>query len=443
MDNCKKISKKFVLVNNVSIHILILFTILSTLYIFYISKVEAKSLNKLIINFINKLPMDTVSKILDPQFIEKYINDSILPQIKIDFNGFVDHISNDCKNKSDSFPCTNSSGTDPLEKKIPIRSLLSNPDIQGQIATYLMSDSFKNEIKSALNTLNLNKLLSDKGIPFVISKLTEYIGNIQLLCPNPSPSLNSSGNDITCTKDGKSLISAILRGAVYFQKANIIAALSSNESELIDYLKTHSIEDWFMDTKFTEITTMIVLFIGGITADCKNKSDSVPCNSSGVDPLPTISLPIRQVLSNELVKNGIINYFSDNEDQLKKLILKQDYEKTIFTGDRIDILIDNLGKTPNKMTTEINHKIIEEICIVIGFLIVIVLLINIIPIRYFNYCNDSLIGLLGEMILVFGLIGIIEVWFFSNIASKYVPTKESLIIQTFKDKLLNIINGTK
>ena len=78
--------------------------------------------------------------------------------------------------------------------------------------------------------------------------------------------------------------------------------------------------------------------------------------------------------------------------------------------------------------------------IVIGFLIVIAFIINIIPVNFLNYCNDSILGIVGELVCVFVLIGCIEAWFFNNVAYKYVATKPSLIVQTFKDKLLSVLS---
>jgi hypothetical protein len=79
-------------------------------------------------------------------------------------------------------------------------------------------------------------------------------------------------------------------------------------------------------------------------------------------------------------------------------------------------------------------------CIVIGFLILIATLLSIVPIKFFNYCNSSVIYIFIELIGVFSCIAIIEVLFFIFVASKYNPVKPSSLIQAFKDKFLNIIN---
>lgn len=106
-----------------------------------------------------------------------------------------------------------------------------------------------------------------------------------------------------------------------------------------------------------------------------------------------------------------------------------------------DYFINKLTGTKNQRAEEINLKVKEEICMVIGFLILIIILINILPVKFFKYCNNTILGLIGELLIVFVLIGIIEVLFFENVATKYNPIPPSLIVQAFKDKCLNIINS--
>ena len=56
--SCKKVPSKFVLINDISLHILILFTILSSLFVFYISKKEKEAINGEIIEYIDKFDLD-------------------------------------------------------------------------------------------------------------------------------------------------------------------------------------------------------------------------------------------------------------------------------------------------------------------------------------------------------------------------------------------------
>jgi len=274
MNSCKSTPNKFVLLNNISLHILILFIILSSLYVFYISKIESKSLNKELINYINNFDLSNIDK----KFITKNIVDFIESEQNYKYEkDFVDNINSKCS-PTDSFPC-NPDGTDPL----------------GGFLT-----------RGAINSLK----------PTILSKIAML-------------------NNIDPTT-GKKII-------------------------------------------------------------------------------------------------------PENNKTLFNLLNKLNIDKEILKPEYFEFIITNLSNNKNQLTEEINNKIKEEMCITIFFLILLVLFINIVPIKFFNYCNDSIIGIIGELILVFLLIGIIEVWFFENVASKFIPIKESLIIETFKDKILSLI----
>ena len=269
MNACKKTPKKFELLNNVSLHVLILFIILSSLFLFYISKIEADALNKEVINYINNF--DVASLGISKTFITENIVDFIKSPPVPDYeNNFIDGIGPKCS-PTDSVPC-NSDGTDPLYRPGPL----------GSINTLIRL--IKPEIKKKIQTLN--------------------------------------------NKDDKTV------------------------NNLFEKLK------------------------------------------------------------------------------IEKSILKPEY---------FDDLIAQFSASKDRLTEEINTKVKEEIFIVIFFLILLVMFINLVPINFFHYCNDTLLHILGELILVFLLIGIIEVWFFKNVASKFAPTNEGLIVQTFKDKILSII----
>jgi len=266
MNACKKAPKKFELLNNVSLHVLILFIILSSLFLFYISKIEADALNKEVINYINNF--DIASLGISKTFITENIVDFIKSPPVPDYeNNFIDGIGPKCS-PTDSVPC-NSDGSDPLHRNFVINGII---------------DTIKPEIKTKLQTLN--------------------------------------------NKDDKTV------------------------NNLFEKLK------------------------------------------------------------------------------IEKSILKPEY---------FDDLIAQFSASKDRLTEEINTKVKEEIFIVIFFLILLVMFINLVPINFFHYCNDTLLHILGELILVFLLIGIIEVWFFKNVASKFAPTNEGLIVQTFKDKILSII----
>jgi len=267
---CKNIPKKFVLLNNISLHILILFIILSSLFVFYISKIESDAINDEITGYINKFDL----KQIDPKY-KTYITDYITEMIKTDKNNeyenFISHIGPSCS-ATDSFPCKQD-GTDPLttEERTGINFKLFGVDVKKSII-----------------------------------------------------------DEITKLKD-------------------------------------------------------------------------------------------------------------PNDKSVKDLLSKLNIENTIFKDSYFDYIINELQQNKDRLTEEMNRKVLEEIAIVIGFLILIALILNIVPTKLFKYCNNTLLGIVGELVCVFVLIGIIEVWFFKNVATKFVPTKPSLIVQTFKDKLISVM----
>lgn len=177
-------------------------------------------------------------------------------------------------------------------------------------------------------------------------------------------------------------------------------------------------------------------FVDGISDSCKNPGDSFPCDSSGNDKLGGL---LRTVLSTEAVKSKIdtlIDKINDSSDNTFKDILQNQKIDSKY----INTVIEDLKTNKHRLTEEINMKIKEEMCIVIGFLILVAILLSAVPIKFFNYCNTSIVHILFEMLFVFVLIFIIEVLFFMFVASKYSPVQPSLIITAFKNKLLKIIN---
>ena len=100
MNNCKQIPKKYTLLNNISLHILILFVILSSVFVFYISKVESDNINDQIVNYINKIDFNPII-------------DDIFKSNETAESNFVNNITPNCSTKGDSFPC-DASGNDPL-----------------------------------------------------------------------------------------------------------------------------------------------------------------------------------------------------------------------------------------------------------------------------------------------------------------------------------------
>jgi hypothetical protein len=196
---------------------------------------------------------------------------------------------------------------------------------------------------------------------------------------------------------------------------------------IVDFIKSPPVPDYENN------------FIDNIGPKC-SPTDSVPCNSDRSDPLHRnfVINGIIDTIKPE-IKKKIQTLNDRNDPTMLNLFGKLKIEKSILKPEYFDDLIAQFSASKDRLTEEINTKVKEEIFIVIFFLILLVMFINLVPINFFHYCNDTLLHILGELILVFLLIGIIEVWFFKNVASKFAPTNEGLIVQTFKDKILSII----
>ena len=149
----------------------------------------------------------------------------------------------------------------------------------------------------------------------------------------------------------------------------------------------------------------------------------------------TVNNEITNFINETKITNDFLKYFPN--DNIFVEFIKKNKTKVL------DATIKDLKQTKNQLSEEINLKIKEEICIIIGFLILIVIIVNIIPIKFFNYCNNGILTILGELIVVFIFIGIIEFLFFEYIAQKYIPVQPSLLVKAFKNRCLEILKNNK
>lgn len=81
-----------------------------------------------------------------------------------------------------------------------------------------------------------------------------------------------------------------------------------------------------------------------------------------------------------------------------------------------------------------NKGLITNLATVIGFLLISIITIYFI---FKNSCGKcpKIFTLIGENLILFSVIGIIEYIFFIKFASKYIPIKPSLIIKTVNESL--------
>ena len=98
-------------------------------------------------------------------------------------------------------------------------------------------------------------------------------------------------------------------------------------------------------------------------------------------------------------------------------------------------LINDYSSNKHPLRTQINDSVYIEIYIIIAFFIIFAVLVN--TLNMGNYCG-VLKKLSIELLIIFSFVGIIEYWFFNNVASKYVPVKPDVIISTFKNTIRNM-----
>jgi hypothetical protein len=157
---------------------------------------------------------------------------------------------------------------------------------------------------------------------------------------------------------------------------------------------------------FTILSALFILYISKLTTDGINK-EFINIVNNAFSPTE-----LSKIDSNGILKQNLKNI-----------------DPVIFST-----YINQFNNYPNDLREEINLKIKEEIFIVIGALILCCILINLIPIKFFKYCN-GLSTLLLELLVAFSLVGFIEFWFFTNVAFKYIPVKPSFLNEYIETKL--------
>ena len=161
---------------------------------------------------------------------------------------------------------------------------------------------------------------------------------------------------------------------------------------------------------FSILSALFILYISKLTTDEFNKE--------------FINIVNRLFSPSELEK-------IDKNGLLKKEL--KDVDSVILST-----YIEEYSKYPDQLREDINLKIKEEIFIVIGALILCCILINVIPGKFFKYCN-GLSTLIVELLVAFSMVGFIEFWFFTNVASKFVPVKPSFLEDYIRKKVVNYL----
>lgn len=118
---------------------------------------------------------------------------------------------------------------------------------------------------------------------------------------------------------------------------------------------------------------------------------------------------------------------SDKNGEFKKSLKDLDLEK-----------IKLHFKKSNDLTELQNNWLVKfNYAIIIGLLTLLTVSIYIL---YFSCGKVPYITILTENIILFSLIAVVEIVFFLYVGSKFIPTKPSLILQTFKNSVEQNLN---
>ncbi len=143
------------------------------------------------------------------------------------------------------------------------------------------------------------------------------------------------------------------------------------------------------------------------------------------------------------LETSIFNQQIDNfiNEQLKNIKINENDNQQVYgvynlitlsLGKEAPQKIVDIFKPPSDLVEENNKwlfRLTLGICIFLILLFIMVLFIKIYSCNY----NVPLFSIIIENIVIFIFVGIVEFLFFKNIASKYVPIKPSLMINTIID----------
>jgi hypothetical protein len=128
-----------------------------------------------------------------------------------------------------------------------------------------------------------------------------------------------------------------------------------------------------------------------------------------------------------------------NIDKLTKFIIELKNPDLESLNQLFTKISDNFYKNKDKLRTTINNNIIKNIIMIVVFFIVLAVVINYFS-SYFNQCG--FLPTLGvELLVTFALVCVIEFWFFTNVAQKYVPVSPDKLTVSFVDYMSQKLNS--
>ena len=103
------------------------------------------------------------------------------------------------------------------------------------------------------------------------------------------------------------------------------------------------------------------------------------------------------------------------------------------TGDLFRKLSSNYSSNSHKLRESTDNSIYMQIAMIIGFMIFLAFIINFLSVKFGNCGILKHLGV--ELLAVFTLIALVEVWFFMNVGMKYIPVHVDVFIRTIQDQI--------
>lgn len=232
---------------------------------------------------------------------------------------------------------------------------------------------------------------------------------------------------------------------------------------------------------FTILSWLFMLYISKITTNfindelghiIKSKFEEGLYDSNGEPVLPSISNNgLISTITNNIVTNLLssiqteINNISNNNPDIQNLVatntnlLNQLTQTTdIVTQENIQSNIDainskidlyikeivknfnydyyiNVFKQQNNINKLFNDTLFSNIKFINVLLIIFLIFYIFISLKTETLNISDVLGIFTENIFTFIFVGIIEIWFFINVASKYIPAPPSIIFVSLFDSL--------
>ena len=128
----------------------------------------------------------------------------------------------------------------------------------------------------------------------------------------------------------------------------------------------------------------------------------------------------------------------NTQASLQKLLMPSPTQRGLDSGAaNLKKIMEKLKiyyKGENQVNATYNKGLKTSLIIVLLFLLTSIIVVYILYKRSCGKC-PKILPLIGENLLLFAIIGIIEYMFFIKIASKYIPIKPSLIVKTVNKTL--------